>query len=254
MADIISETLRTPDVECPATWLDRRHAKGMPGTTWKPMARIGRCEFTGYEVSDTGRARSLDRTGRNGRPLQGGEVSTRLNSSGYVQMDMRCDNPACKSAHTFTVQKAVLWTFDKPRPRGMDASHLYGNPLHNWWPEGLAWEDKPTNEARKIDRPPPPEPTHPCKNAGAGCENKVLNEGRRCEPCCADAGRDIATMLRAGARLPEAAAKYEYTSYAWPYQLAVKYGAYTGTMAQAMGIHPQLKGWRKHVARLLKVA
>jgi len=241
------------ETECPATWLERRLAKGLPAVTWKPMARVGRCTFTGYEVADTGRGRSLPRTGRNGRPLEGGEVSTRLNSSGYVQMDMRCDNPDCKSAHTFTVQKAVLWTFDRPRPRGMDASHLYGNPLHNWWPEGLAWETKPANEARKIDRPPPPEPANPCKNAAAGCENKVLNEGRRCEPCCANAGRDIATMLRAGARLPEAAAKYGYTSYAWPLELAKKYGAYTGTMAEAMGLPRQLKGWRKVAARLLKV-
>ena len=61
-------------------------------------------------------------------------------------------------------------------------------------------------------------------------------------------------MLRAGTRLPEAAAKYEYTSYAWPFQLAVKYGKYTGTMAEAMGLPRQLKGWRKRVAKLLKVA
>src|SRR5580704_3332452 len=96
--------------ECPETWLARRLAAGLPAETWKPMARIGRCEFSGYEVSDTGRGRSLDRTGRNGRPLKGGTVSTRLNSSGYHQMDMRCDSPGCKNSHTFTVQKAVLWT------------------------------------------------------------------------------------------------------------------------------------------------
>jgi len=61
-------------------------------------------------------------------------------------------------------------------------------------------------------------------------------------------------MLRAGARLPEAAAKYGYTSLAWPLQLAVKYGAYEGTMAEAMGQRPQLKGWRKRVARLVGAA
>jgi len=237
----------------PETWLAARLAKGLPAETWKPMARIGRCTFSGYEVSDTGSARSLSRTGRNGRPLDGGPVSTRRSSSGYLQLDMRCDSEACKGAHTFTVQKAVLWTFDKPRPRGMDASHLYGNPEHNWYPEGLAWEDKPTNEGRKIDRPPPPDPAHPCRNAAAGCENKVLNEGRRCEPCCADAGRDIAAMLRAGARLSEAAEKYEYTSLAWPLQLAAKYGGYTGTMADAMNLRPAPKGWRKVAAKLLKV-
>lgn len=237
----------------PETWAAGRLAAGRPAETWKPMARIGRCGFTGYEVSDTGRARSLERTGRNGRLLPAGDISGRPHKDGYVLADFRCDNPGCKRAHTFTLQKVVLWTFDKPRPRGMDASHLYGNPAHNWWPEGLAWEDKPTNEARKIDPPPPPEPAHPCRNAPA-CGNKVLNADRRCEPCCADAGRDIAIMLRAGTPLQEAAEKYGYTSLAWPLQLAAKYGGYAGTMAEAAGQRPQLSGWRKKAARLLGVA
>jgi hypothetical protein len=246
----VSEPIPQPG---PETWLAARLAAGKPAETWKPMARIGRCAFTGYEVTDTGRARSLPRTGRNGRPLEGGEVSIRPHGE-YFKLDMRCDNPDCKSAHTFTVQKVVLWTFAGRRPSGKQASHLHGHPEWNWYPENLAWEDQDVNEGRKTDRPPPPEPAHPCRNAAAGCENKVLNEGRRCEPCCADAGRDIATMLRAGARLPEAAEKYGYTSLAWPLQLAVKYGAYEGTMTEAMGMRPQPKGWRKHVAKLLGVS
>jgi hypothetical protein len=216
------------------------------------MARIGRCAFSGYEISDTGLARSLPRAGRNGKPLDGGPVTTRPHKDGYVLADFRCDNPDCKRAHTLTMQKVVLWTFDRPRPRGMQASHLSGNPAWNWWPEGLAWEDQPTNESRKENRPPPPEPTYPCKNAGSGCENKVLNEGRRCTSCVTAAGQDIAGMCRAGVPLPEAAAKYGY-QLAWAYQVARKYGGYAGTMDEAIGRRPPLKGWRKRAARLLKV-
>lgn len=236
----------------PETWLAARLAAGLPAETWMPMARIGRCEFSGYEVSDTGRARSRDRAARNGRPLTGGPVSTRSHKDGYVLADFRCDNPACTRAHTFTLQKAVLWTFDRRRPRGMDASHLYGNPGHNWWPEGLAWEDKPANEGRKIDRPPAPGPTHPCRNAPDGCGNKVINPGRRCKPCVVAAGQDIAGLCRTGTPLPEAAARYGI-QVDWAYKIACDHGGYTGSKAEAIAQRPSLKGWRKKAAQLLGV-
>ena len=236
----------------PDEWLAARLAAGKPAESWKPMATIGRCAFSGYEVSDTGLARSLPRTGRNGRPLAGGDVKGRPHKDGYVLADFRCDNEACKRAHTLTMQKVVLWTFDKPRPRDMQASHLYGNPDHNWYPEGLAWETQPDNEARKIDPPPPPEPAFPCLNEPDGCPNKVRKTGRRCEVCVAAAGRDIAGMLREGIPLLTAADKYGY-QLAWAHQVAKKYGGYTGTMTEATRLRPPLKGWRKMAARLLKV-
>ena len=249
-ARAVSERIPGPG---PETWLRDRLAAGKPAETWKPMAKIGRCEFSGYEISDQGNARSLDRIGRNGKPIQGGTVTPRPHKDGYGLADFRCDNPDCKRAHTLTMQKVALWTFVGARPHGMNASHLHG-PAYNWVPEAVGWEPIEVNEGRKEDRPPPPEPTHPCRNASTGCPNLVINEDRRCEPCCAEAGRDIADKLRAGIPLPDAAKPYGYKSMAWPYQLSKKYGGYTGTMTEAMTQRPPLKGWRKRAARLLKVA
>ena len=234
----------------PEAWLAARLAAGKPAETWKPVPRIGRCAFSGYEASDTGRARSLDRIARNGRPLQGADVSTRPHEAGYVLLDMRCDNPACARPHTFTMQKVVLTTFDRPRPRGMDASHLSGNPAWNWFPEGLAWEPKPDNEARKESRPPPPEPSHPCRNAPA-CPNLVIHEGRRCLNCVTAVGLEAAGMLRAGMPLQQVAEHFGYTGGDWVYGLAVKYGGYDRSKAEARTQRPPLAGWRKHVARLI---
>jgi len=131
--------------ECPETWLGRRLAAGIPAETWKPVPRIDGCAFSGYEAADTGRARSVDRIGRNGRPLQGKEVSTRVRKDGYVLLDMRCDNPAHKRPHTQTMHKVVLTTFDKPCPPGMETRHLHGRPESNWYPENLIWGTRAEN-------------------------------------------------------------------------------------------------------------
>jgi len=236
----------------PETWLAARLAAGKPAETWKTMAKIGRCAFTGYEVSDTGNAQSLDRLSRNGRPLEGGPVSSRLHVDGYLLADFRCDNPDCRRAHTLTMQKVVLWTFDKPRPRGMQASHLHEHPEWNWWPENLAWEDQPTNERRKTTRPVPPEPTHPCRNAPR-CPNKVLNAGRNCQACVAANGRAAAAMLNNGKLLDEVAAQLGYSAR-WVYQIAIEHGGYEGTPEQAKGSRPPLTGWRARVARWVGAA
>ena len=242
--------------ECPETWLARRLAQGKPAESWKAVPKIDGCTFSGYEAQDLGAVRSLDRAGRNGRPLEGGPVSTRTNKNDdYIRLDMRCDNPACKRRHTFTMQKVVLYTFAGPRPRDMQASHLHDHPEWNWWPENLAWEDRPTNERRKTNRPPPPGPTHPCRGVdGPGCPNLVVNPGSRCLDCVTECAQRMADMLRAGTPLPEAAARYGYKNLDWAWKLTGKYGGYTGDMAEAMGQRPPLTGWRKKAARLLGVS
>lgn len=219
--------------------------------TWKPVVRIDGCAFSGYVASDLGRARSVDRTGRNGRPLAGRDVSTRLHKEGYVLLDMRCDNPDHKRPHTLTMHKVVLTTFDRPRPRGMEACHSHG-PAGNRWPEDIRWDTKPANEADKPAPPAPPDPTRPCRNAPA-CPNLVIHEGRRCVPCTEEVGREAADMLRAGMPLQEVAEHFGYTGPDWAYSLAVKYGGYTATKAEARTQRPPLAGWRRQVARLLKV-
>jgi hypothetical protein len=236
----------------PEQWLAARLAAGLPAETWKPLPQIDGCAYSGYEVSDQGRGRSLDRIGRHGRPLQGKEVSTRPHEDGYRLADFRCDNPAHKRGHTLAMQKVVLTTFDRPRPPGMEACHGFG-PAINWWPEAVRWDTKPANEAEKPWRPPPPDPTHPCRNAPA-CPNLVINPGRRCLDCVAEVGREAADMLRAGQPLQEVAEHFGYTGPDWVYKLAVTHGGYTGTKAEARTQRPPLTGWRAKVARLVGAA
>ena len=140
-----------PDQPGPETWLRDRLAAGKPGETWKAVPEIDGCAFSGYEAADTGRARSVDRLGRNGRPLQAKELDGRTGGDGYIRLDMRCDNPACKRPHTFTMQKVVLNTFDGARRRGMQGSHLQGNPAWNWVPEAVAWVYAQCAEVWNLD-------------------------------------------------------------------------------------------------------
>jgi hypothetical protein len=237
--------------EGPETWLTRRLAADVAAETWLAVPAIDGCTYSRYEASDTGSpVRSLGGTGRNGRVLTAGPVSTRPHQGNYVKLDMRCDNLAHKRSHTFLMQEVVLTTFDRPRPRGMQGSHLSGNPQWNWI-EWLIWEDQPANERRKTDRPPPPEPTHPCKNAPA-CPGKALNPGRRCLSCVDEVRHQSAAMLDDGMLLP-AVARHFGNSESWIWQLA-QAGGYTGTLEQAKGLHKPLTGWRKTAARLLGVS
>jgi hypothetical protein len=251
----VSERIPQPG---PETWLAARLAAGKPAETWKPLPQIDGCSFSGYQASDQGRARSLDRV-RNGRPLTGQDVSTRLHKDGYILADFYCDDPAAcrkrknRGKHTFTIHKVVLATFDGPRQPGMQGSHLHGNPAWNWFPEGVGYEDQPANEARKTTRPAPPDPTHPCRNAPA-CPNLVINPGRRCLDCVAEVGRQAADMLRAGQPLQEVAGHFGYTGPDWVYSLAVRHGGYAGSKAEARIQRPPLTGWRRTAARLLRVS
>ena len=239
----------TPDLEA---WIAERLAAGRPGETWKPVAEIDGCTYSGYEASDLGRAQSVARTGRNGQPLQGGPVSTRPHEKGYVKLDLRCDNPAHKRPHTLLMQKVILTTFDRPRPRGMEACHSHG-PADNRWPEGVRWDTKPANEADKDTPSVPPDPTYPCRNAPA-CPNLVVHEGRRCLDCVTEVGREAADMLRAGIPLQQVAEHFGYTGPDWVYSLAVKHGGYDRPKAEARTQRPPLKGLRRAAARLLGVA
>lgn len=163
------------DTAGPEAWLAARLAAGRPAETWKPLPRIDGCAFSRYEASDAGGARTLDWQGRNGRFLPARELGGRPHRDGYILDDYRCDDPArCprRGRHTFTRQKVVLSTFDKPRPRRMQGSHLTGNPVWNWFPEGLAWEDQPANELRK----------HPAARAAAARKARAAQLASRSEP------------------------------------------------------------------------
>jgi hypothetical protein len=219
----------------PETWLAARLANGLPAETWKPLPGWP------HEVSDQGRIRTA----------QGRILSSRLNKDGYPQGDLY-DPETKKEAKGVPVHWCVLTAHAGPRPDGKQASHLSGNPQWNWVPEGLAWEDQPTNERRKTSRPAPPDPTHPCTNAPA-CRNLVLHPGRNCRSCVAANGRKAAAMLNDGQPLRQVADHLGFTSR-WVYQIAVEHGGYEGTPEQARGQRPALTGWRKRVARMVGAA
>ena len=137
--------------------------------TWKPVAPLDGCTFSGYEASDKGRYRSIDRTVGN-RRLKGKVLATRRTDDGYVLVNIRCDStdPAHNRVHTVTGHKVVLTTFDRPCPPGMEACHSDRGPAFNWWPEGVRWGTKPENHADMVAAGNAVVPeSFPCRNHDA---------------------------------------------------------------------------------------
>lgn len=95
----------------------------MSAEEWRPIPGFdGR-----YEVSDQGRVRSLIR----GRILS----PKPERHSGYMCIELR---PQPRLAKTLRVHRLVLEAFVGPRPDGMLARHLNGNPTDNRL-ANLAW-------------------------------------------------------------------------------------------------------------------
>jgi hypothetical protein len=124
-------------------------------------------------------------------------------------------------------------------PEGLETRHnpSVGDKTFNAYPEGIWPGSKKQNAAEKD----PQEPQHPCRNF-ATCGNMVHNEGKRCTEACVPAvGREAAAMLALGANLmTDVAARFDYKTPDWVYKLAVKYGGYEGTKAEALAQHPSL--------------
>ena len=126
--------------------------------TWRPVAPMDGCTFCGYEASDKGRYRSIDRKVGN-RQLKGKVLATRRSDDGYVLVNIRCDStdPDHNRVHTFSGHKIVLHTFaGEPEP-GQEACHCdrrarrsTGGPrvsggtarpgiTPTWWPLARRW-------------------------------------------------------------------------------------------------------------------
>lgn len=113
----------------PEAWLTARRAAGKPDERWEQIPGWP------HEVSDQGRVRTAKGkilTQRpNGRP-EGSppELQYRL-----------VDLYANKNKWTVAVHVLVLTVFEGLKSAGQQCRHLYGNPAHNWWPEGITWGD-----------------------------------------------------------------------------------------------------------------
>jgi len=212
--------------------------------TWRPAAPLDGCTFSGYEVSDKGQFRSIDRKVGN-RSLRGQMLATRRNDDGYVLVNLRCDSadPAHSRRHTLTAHKVVLTTFDRPRPAGMEACHSDRGPAFNWWPEGVRWDGKPANEADKAaagTQAAEPPATCECVNHER-CGGMVKTAGRRCLPCVRSVGAEAAVLLGLGMPLQAVAERYGYSGGDWVFKLAVEHGGYQGTKAAARTQRPGLR-------------
>jgi hypothetical protein len=95
--------------------------------------------YEGYEVSDRGRVRSVDRVvavGSGSRFASGRLLSIGTNNSGYCNVGMggkRAGRPIRVLVH-----KLVAEAFIGPRPSGMDINHIDGQK-HNNCPENLEY-------------------------------------------------------------------------------------------------------------------
>jgi NUMOD4 motif len=215
------------------TGSDRRPEK------WLPVAPMDGCTFSGYEASDMGRYRSVDRVS-GGRRLTGKVLATRRNDDGYTLVNLRCDStdPAHNRVHTLTGHKIVLTTFDRPCPDGMEACHSDMGRSFNWWPEGVRWDTRPANHADQVAAGTAVMPSYPCRNY-IRCGGRVQTRGRRCVACVREVGRRAAMLLDNGMGLADVAAVFGYTGTDWVYRLAAEAG-YAGTKAHALAQRPSL--------------
>lgn len=207
---------------------------------WKPVPVIDGCTFSGYESSDKGRARSIDRKVGN-RSLKGKVLAGSRHEDGYVLITIRCDSadPAHDRRHTMAMHKLVLLTFAGPPRPGEECCHSSRGPAFNWWPEGVRWDTKGGNHADMVAAGTAVVPeSFPCRNADR-CGGTVRQEGRRCRPCVAEVGMDTVTLLNAGMSLPDLVKRFGFRGDDWLFRLAVEHG-YTGTRAQARAQRPGL--------------
>ena len=122
----------------PETWLAARLAAGRPAETWKPVPGWP------HEVSDQGRIRTAK-----GRVL----TQRAHNRPREVPPERRYRKAdLCVGAEkaTVLVHQVVLAAFAGERPAGQESRHLDDNPVHNWWPENLAWGTPDQNAADKA--------------------------------------------------------------------------------------------------------
>ena len=213
--------------------------------SWRAVAPLDGCTFSGYQCSDKGSARSIDRVSGN-RHLKGKQLATRRNDDGYVLVNIRCDStdPDHNRVHTVTMHKIVLTTFDRPCPPGMEACHSDRGPAFNYWPEGVRWGTKPENHADMVEAGTAVVPAaFPCRNAPR-CPNMVKNEGRRCIGCVRSVGIEAGALLALGMPLSRVAARFGYKTGDWVYRLAVEHGGYTGSREHAAAQRPTI---RQHV-------
>jgi hypothetical protein len=115
---------------------DDRH-----GETWRNIPG-----YPGYQASDQGRIRSVDRIVR-GREYGGMVLATRISQKGYVLVNIRDDEGRMR---TCSVHVLVLLAHAGERPADKPITrHLNDDKTDNRWPENICYGTRPENEADK---------------------------------------------------------------------------------------------------------
>lgn len=107
---------------------------------WRPV--VG---YEGmYEISDTGRVRSLDRVLSDGRRWKAREINPKPSGGGHLHVRL------CADAHKWLfVHRLVLEAFVGPCPEGMECAHNNGDPSDNSL-ANLRWDTRKGNHADKV--------------------------------------------------------------------------------------------------------
>jgi hypothetical protein len=208
------------------TEMEIRNAVDVRSEQWAPVP-----DWSRYLWSDKGRVRIS---------VNGKIMKTRTLNSGYEAVNVIRDSDGKQV--TVTVHSMVLLAHHPAFrglgrfPDGLETRHNPATgPLFNAYPEGLWPGTKAQNAADKDEQ----EPRFECRNF-VTCGNMVHNQGRRCVACTSAVGREAAAMLDGGANLMAVAERFGYTGPDWVHKLAVKYGGYAGTKAQALAQHPSV--------------
>lgn len=102
--------------------------------------------FPGYEVSDSGRVRSVDRVDSIGRLIRGRLLSDRTRDrGGHHLVTVSVDGVRS----TLQIHSLVLAAFVGPRPPGMEGCHDDGDPDNNAL-TNLRWDTHSSNMRDKV--------------------------------------------------------------------------------------------------------
>lgn len=159
-------------------------------TEWRPVV-----DYPGYEISDEGQVRSLDRTITCSNGVQqrrkGQLLSTKLDASGYCRVSLYRDGERSGSkqaARRRKVHHLVLEAFVGPRPEASKGGlHWDDDPYNNSLPN-LRWGTQSENVTDKVrnGKHPMASKTH-CKHGHAYTEENTYRYPstgyRACRTC-----------------------------------------------------------------------
>lgn len=188
----------------------------LPGPEWKQIPG-----YSAYEWSHRGRVRSLDRVVA-GRSYRGTGLKTRLNNSGYVQVNVTNDKGI---KQTVLLHRMILLAHAGECPDGQETLHGPGGQADNRYPENIRYGTHPENVAERVAAAPPRavKPPRLCVNYDR-CGGHVTRGGKRCHDCVVTLGRSAAALLEEDGDLERVAEMLGYPSAAGIYKLACKYG------------------------------